>query len=239
MKSVILRKDLPKISKKVIKRYLAIDDLTSTVSDLLDQFGIVGAIPGSVLMPVVPGTRIAGPALTVRHIPERKTMTQLRSEKAPVGWKLNEARNIAKAGDVLVYEGNGRADLSSAGNLATSMCQQQGLAGTIIDCGVRDVDAIRKLGYPTWARGITPITGKYRYETVEINGPVTIAGIAVRPGDLVLADGTGVVVVPYDMIEKVITEAEEAEKREKLLLDAMNRGVQGEDLMKILPYNKW
>jgi regulator of RNase E activity RraA len=119
------------------------------------------------------------------------------------------------------------------------MCQQQGLAGTIIDCGVRDVDAIRKLGYPTWARGITPITGKYRYETVEINGPVTIAGIAVRPGDLVLADGTGVVVVPYDMIEKVITEAEEAEKREKLLLDAMNRGVQGEDLMKILPYNKW
>jgi 4-hydroxy-4-methyl-2-oxoglutarate aldolase len=239
MKEIILRVDFPRPSPDVIRRYLAIEDLTSTVSDLLDEFGVLGAIPASVLMPVVPGKRVAGPAVTLRHIPENKTHSQLIHEESPVHWALKEARDIAKAGDVLVYEGNGRADISSAGHLATVFFKKKGLAATIVDCGVRDIDAIRKLEYPMWARGFTPITGKYRFETVEINGPIVCAGVAIRPGDLILADDTGVVVVPFDYIDKVLAEAERAEEKEKELVEAINRGVEGSELTKILPVNKW
>jgi 4-hydroxy-4-methyl-2-oxoglutarate aldolase len=239
MKNKILSVDFPRPSPEVIRRYLAIEDLTSTVSDLLDEFGVVGAIPASVLMPVVAGKRIAGPAVTIRHIPENKTHSQLMFEKSPVHWALKEARDAAKPGDVIVYDGNGRADLSSAGHLAVVFSQKKGLAGLVIDCGVRDVDAIRKLDYPTWSRGVTPITGKYRFETVEINGPIVCAGVSVRPGDLILADGTGVVIVPFDYIEKVLHAAEEAVNNEQELIKAIDRGVEGEELTKILPVNKW
>lgn len=239
MKEKVLRADFPRPSPDVIRRYLAIDDLTSTVSDLLDGFGVVGAIPASVLQPVVQGKKIVGPAVTLRHIPENKTHSQLIFEKSPVHWALKEARDVAKPGDILVYEGDGRGDLSSAGHLAVVFSKKKGLAGLIVDCGVRDVDAIRKLDYPTWARGVTPITGKYRFETVEINGPIVCAGVAVRPGDLILADDTGVVVVPCDFIDKVLHEAEDAENKEKELIEAIDRGVEGSELTKILPVNKW
>lgn len=239
LKEGILTADFPRPSQEWINRFLDIDDLTSTVSDLLDELGIVGAIPASILKPVVPGKKIAGPAVTLRHIPENKTAAQLISEKTPVRWRVKDAREIAKPGDVLVYDGNGRAEISSAGHLTAVFSKKKGLAGMIVDCGVRDVEAIRKLSYPTWARGFTPITGKYRFETMEINGPVVCAGVPIRPGDLILADDTGVVVVPFNLIEKVLLEAEKAKEKERELIRAIDQEVSFSELTKILPVNKW
>lgn len=239
VKEIIVKEDFPRPSPDVIKRFLRIEDLTSTVSDILDEYGILGAIPASVLKPVIAGKRIAGPAVTLRHIPENKSVSQLMSEKAPVRWAMKDAREIAKPRDVLVYDGNGRADISSAGHLATVFSRKKGLAGTIVDCGVRDIDAIRKLDYPMWARGFTPITAKFRFQTVEINGPVLCAGIPVRPGDLILADDTGVVVVPLAMVEKVLLEAEKAKKEEEKLIKAIDRGASFSELTKIRPAKKW
>ncbi len=239
MKERIVKADFPRPSPEVIRRFLAIEDITSTVSDILDGMGIQGSIPASILQPVIAGRKVVGPAVTLRHIPESKTTTQLHLEKAPVMTGMSEAREIAKPGDVLVYDGNGRADISSAGHLATALCKQKGFAGTIVDCGVRDVDAIRRLDYPTWARGFTPITLKYRFETVEINGPIVCAGVPVRPGDLIVADGSGVVVVPSELIEKVLVEAEKAVAKEGDLIRAIEQGASLSELVKILPRNKW
>jgi len=231
--------DFPRPAPEVIARYLKIKDLTSTISDILDRMGIRGAIPGSVLQPIIPGRKIAGPATTARHGPERKDVSRMVADRDPVRLGMRDVRDIAQPGDVLVYDGGGRADVSSGGNLAALFSKVKGFAGSIFDCGVRDVDAIRELDYPTWARGVTPITGKYRFETLEINGPVVIAGVQILPGDLILADTSGVVAVPRGKIEEALTIAEEATAKEDELMDAIRRGATLEDLNKILSMERW
>ncbi|MBW2147186.1 MAG: RraA family protein [Deltaproteobacteria bacterium] len=231
--------DFSRPAPEVIARYMKIDDLTSTVSDILDREGIRGAIPGSVLQPIIPGKKIAGPATTARHGPERKEATRMAVDRDRVRLGMRDVREVARPGDVLVYDGGGQADVSSGGHLAALFSKVKGFAGSIFDCGVRDVDAIRELDYPTWARGVTPITGKYRFETLEINGPVVIAGVQVLPGDLILADTSGVVVVPREKIEDVLIMAEEAATKEDELMKAIRRGASLEELNKILSMERW
>jgi 4-hydroxy-4-methyl-2-oxoglutarate aldolase len=232
--------DIQRPSKDIIERYLQIEDLTSAVSDILDERGLQGVIPGSVLQPIIPGKRIAGPAITLRHIPNRKTFVQklVDKEKSKLGG-TRDAREIAKPGDVLVYDGGGRMDVSSQGYLAALFSKMKGLAGTILDCGARDIEGIRKIDYPTWACGITPITGKHRFEAYEINGPVVCAGILVYPGDLVVADDSGVAIIPSSLIDEVIGDLEKANEKENELKRAIRRGVSFEEAIKILPPDKW
>ncbi len=212
----IHRFDFPRPSRRVIERYLKVEDLTSGISDILDEKGIQGAIPASVLRPILSGRKIVGPAITLRHLPERKAVVERLIEKEkPRLAGVSDAREIAKSGDVLICDGGGRMDVSSQGYLAALLMKQKGLAGTILDCGARDVEGIKRIGYPVWARGITPISGKYRFQAYEINGPVVLAGIQVNPGDLVAADESGVVIVPSSLIEEVLVALEESEQREK------------------------
>ncbi len=226
-------------SQEVIARYLKIEDLTSTVSDILDRMGIRCAVPASILQPVIAGKKIVGPATTARHAPERKEVSRMIAEKDPVRLGLRDVREVACKGDVLVYDGGGYADVSSGGHLAALFSKVKGFAGSIFDCGIRDIDAIRELDYPTWARGITPISCKYRFETLEINGPVVIAGIQVLPGDLILADTSGVVVVPQEKIEEVLLKGEEDTGKEDELIKAIRNGASLEELNKILSMEKW
>jgi len=208
--------DFPRPSKKIIERYLQIEDLTSGISDILDERGIHGAIPGSTLRPIIPGSRIVGPAITLRHLPARKAVVQKVIDKDRPGLAgVSDAREVAKQGDVLVCDGGGRMDISSQGYLAALRMKKKGLAGTILNCGVRDVEAIRRMGYPTWARGMTPISGLHRFDAYEINGPIDCAGIQVYPGDLVVADETGVVIVPSALIQDVLVELEAEHKKER------------------------
>ncbi|MCX7138024.1 MAG: RraA family protein [Proteobacteria bacterium] len=80
---------------------------------------------------------------------------------------------------------------------APTLARREGFAGAIVDATLRDPDQYRDMGWPVWCRGFTPITGKWRSQTVEVNGAVEILGITVRPGDLVCADEAGVAFVPY------------------------------------------
>lgn len=213
-------------AKEVIDRYLQIEDLTSGISDLLDEKGINGAIPGSVLKPVIPGRRIVGPAVTLRHLPARKTIARKLADKDKPGLAgLSDAREVAKEGDVLICDGGGRTDVSSMGYLAALRMKKKGLAGTILDCGFRDIEGIRRIKYPTWARGVTPKSGLYRFEAYEINVPIACAGIQVHPGDLVVADECGVVIVPFSLIEEVLVKLEEAYKKEKEQEQAILKGM--------------
>jgi 4-hydroxy-4-methyl-2-oxoglutarate aldolase len=208
--------DFPRPSQEIIKRYQKIEDLTSGISDLLDEKGIRGAIPASILRPVIPGKRIVGPAITLKHLPERKTVTQkfVDHDESKLGG-ISDARKIAKPGDVLVCDGEGRAEVSGQGYLAALLMKKKGLAGTILDCGTRDVEGIKRIDYPTWARGITPVSGRHRFEAYEINGPIVCAGIQVQPGDLIVADESGVVVVPASLIEEILVELEQADDKER------------------------
>jgi 4-hydroxy-4-methyl-2-oxoglutarate aldolase len=217
--------DFPRPSQRTIKRYLRVEDLTSGVSDLLDERGINGAIPGFILQPVTPGKRIVGPAITLRHLPARKTVTQKLIDKDKPGLAgLSDAVEIAREGDVIVCDGGGRTDISGMGYLAALRMKKKGLAGTILDCGFRDIEGIRKIGYPTWARGVTPRSGLYRFEAYEINVPIACAGVQVHPGDLVVADESGLAIVPSSLIEEVLVELEHSYEKEKQQEGAILKG---------------
>ena len=113
-----------------------------------------------------------------------------------------EAHNLAQPGDVLVIQGV--PDVSNMGGISAQTGKRQGEVGAIVQGGVRDIAHSRALGYPVWASDITPVTGKWRLETVEINGPIQIGEVRVAPGDLVVADDTGVCFIPRDVVLEVL-----------------------------------
>jgi 4-hydroxy-4-methyl-2-oxoglutarate aldolase len=110
----------------------------------------------------------------------------------------------APAGSVLVYVLDGGLEIAGLGNLMATTAKVRGLAGVVIDGGVRDVDEVEEIGLPVWSRSITPATSVGRYVSVAKQIPVTCGGVAVRPGDYLVADWTGVVVVPQEKIADVV-----------------------------------
>jgi 4-hydroxy-4-methyl-2-oxoglutarate aldolase len=235
----IMTWQIPRPPKSLLQELLSYDGLTPTISDILDSMGMTGAIPGSVLRPVIPGKKIAGPAVTLKYVPERSTPTQSFHEKARAKLADRDAYALTEPGDVVVIDGGGRGEISAMGGLSTLVAKRYGLAGNIVDCGVRDVDDMRALNYPVWSRGITPITGKFRFEALEVNGLVVCAGVSVRPGDLVVADDSGVVIVPQKFLSEVLRRAIETSKKEKRLIEAIEEGSSIGEIKKILSPRKW
>jgi regulator of RNase E activity RraA len=110
------------------------------------------------------------------------------------------------------------------GGVGTAIGKRQGEMGAIVDGGVRDVGQSRELGYPIWSTERTPMTGKWRLEAMEINGPVVVCGIRVEPGDLVVADDTGVCFVPRARIMDVLAVAEKKSEAEPDKCDEVAAG---------------
>jgi regulator of RNase E activity RraA len=235
----IIAWQIPRPPKELIQELLGYEGLTPTLADILDSMGVAGAIPGSVLKPVLQGKKIAGPAVTLRYVPERMTPAQSFHDKAKAKLADRDAYAMTEPGDVVVIDGGGRGDISAMGGLSTLMAKKYALAGNIVDAGVRDIQDIRGLDYPVWSRGITPITGKFRFEALEINGPAVCAGGSVHPGDLVVADDTGVVIIPQNLIKDVVRLAVEASKKEERLIHVIEEGSSVEEMKKVLAPEKW
>ena len=197
----------PRVSKDIIDGYLSMDDMSTTVSDVLDGYGIDGAIPTSYLKPVIPGSKICGPAVTIRNIPVRKTATQGAVDHDFIAMSTRDIYYISEPGDVLVSDFGGNLEVSNMGGQSCTVAKSCGLAGNIVNGCCRDVSSIRAMGYPVFSCGTTQITGKYRMECVEMNGPVTLCGKLVEPGDLMVADDSGVCIVPYELAEPVLEES--------------------------------
>ena len=219
---------VPRPPSGAVERLLALGDPTGIISDTMDELGIpYGAIGASVLKPTIAGKTIVGPALTVRNILQR--IDPLAGARQHVNRMAEfEAHNLAQQGDVLVIEGV--ADASNMGGISAQTGQRQGEVGAIVQGGVRDIAHSRALGYPIWASDITPVTGKWRLETVEINGPIQIGEVRVAPGDLVVADDTGVCFIPRDVVLEVLDAAEQKAKAETVRCKAIDDGVPVPDI---------
>lgn len=193
--------ELPRLPADLLAAYRALGDLSGLVSDACDELGIACGVPAAVLRPTDPKARFAGQALTALNrrldIPVAQAVAGRVSRLGEI-----EAHNLAEAGDVLVIQGI--EGISSMGALSASIGRRQGELGAIVDGAVRDIDHQRAIGYPVWSRGASPVTGKWRIETTAINVPVEICGIAVNPGDLVVADEVGVCFVPYARAAEVL-----------------------------------
>jgi regulator of RNase E activity RraA len=198
----------PRVSDELIARCLKIKDLTTSLSDALDIKGINGAVATSHIAPLILGKRVVGHAVTLRSIPERKTVGQCYQDNEALRMSTRDAAFLAERGDVLVCDFGGNRDISNLGGNACEIALERGIAGTIVHGAVRDASTIRDLDYPTWASGITPVTGKFRIEAMEINGAVILHGIVVQPGDLIAADDSGICVIPASLAEEIVAIAE-------------------------------
>jgi len=221
--------ELPRLSEDVLAAFRALEDLSGVVSDALDELGIAGAVPSSVLRPTSPGARLCGPALTVLNRPLGVPVAQaVRANVSRLG--EIEAHNLAQAGDVLVIQGV--EGVSSMGAISASIGRRQGEAGAVVDGAVRDIAHSRGIGYPVWSKGASPITGKWRIETVAINVPVSICGISVGPGDLVVADEAGVCFVPRERAADVLAVVQKILRYEENRMRQIADGVPVPDLAK-------
>src|SRR3984957_13052819 len=212
----------PKPPDGAVGRFIALGECSNLISDAMDELGIPeGAISASVLKPTLPGKLLVGPALTVRNIRQRSN--PLKAETHVNRMAEFEAHNLAEDGDVLVI--SGVAGMSNMGGISSYTGQRQGERGATVMRGGRAVRHSRGIGYPIWASEITPATGKWRLETVEINGEIQMGDVRVNPGDLVVAADTGVCFIPRADILRVLELAEKKKKDEDARIAAIGQGV--------------
>ena len=166
------------------------------------------------IRPIVMGHKIAGPAYTVRYIP-------IGTEKTGAGDFLDDV----PAGSVVVLDNGGRTYCTVWGDLMTRVAKRNGVAGTVIDGVCRDVDLIRELQYPIFTRGAFMMTGKGRMQLAAVQETVTIGEKSVQPGDLVIADDSGVVVVPQSRMGEVLKTAQGIAEREDGMKRMMEEGL--------------
>ena len=188
----------------------------AVLSDTLGRYATMDAG----IKPLSDGLRLIGTAITVKTYPADNLMIHL-------------ALKIAKPGDVLVIDADGVTDTSVMGELIAYCAQRQGIAGAVIDGAIRDKAGIRALGWPVFARAAVP-NGPLKNGPGSINVPIACGGLVVNPGDIVVGDDDGVVVVPAERWQAVVEaaqaiEAKEARTRERIAAGEIMWDMQGMD----------
>lgn len=179
-----IRQDIQRVSAEVVSKAAAFQ-----ASILADVAGRRGTLNGRISA-LSPSMKVAGPAFTVEVRPGDNLM-------------IHAAMALAKAGDVLVIDGKGDQTCALMGEIMVAQCMELGIAGLVLDAAVRDSEAIRELGYPVFSVGSNP-NGPTKLVPGRINWPVSVGGIAINPGDLIVADADGVVVVERDKAESLL-----------------------------------
>ena len=197
-------RDIERVSAEVAKKAAAFAS-----SILADVAGRRGALSGRIA-PLAPSMRFSGPAITVEVRPGDNLM-------------IHAAMAIAKPGDVILVDGRG--DLTSAlmGEIMSQQCVALGIAGVVFDGAVRDCEAIRELGFPMYAAGLNP-NGPTKFVPGRLNHPISIGGVTVNPGDLVVGDADGVTVIERDKAEAMLPlAAEKVAMETKRIADIKSR----------------
>jgi regulator of RNase E activity RraA len=162
-------------------------------------------------MKLMTGTNLVGRAVTSLARPaaaEQATPTLAVRHSVEI---IDEA----KPGDVGVIVMEGTLDIAAMGNLMATAAVERGMAGMVLDGAIRDLWDVRRMGLTVYARSKSPRTAVGHYATVAKNIPVECAGVTVRPGDIIVADEDGVVVVPHDQAARVLKEAQAIDDRER------------------------
>lgn len=228
-REAIVTLEISRFPADLIEGFRALEDLTGTVSDAMDEMGLAGVVPSSVLRPTLGDARIVGPALTLRNIEQRDQPYKGARDRVSKMAEI-EAHNLAKPGDVLVIEGVD--GISNMGGISAAIAKRQGEVGAIIDGGIRDVAHSRSINFPVWSRSISSVTGKWRLQTVAINGPVRVNGCQVNAGDLVVADEGAICFVPREHAEAILKRAQEIGEGESRRYADIDAGVSVPELAK-------
>ncbi len=169
------------------------------------------------ITPRVPGARAAGRAFTVTY--------------QPVDHAAGEFRNAANylddvpEGSFVVVDNAGSTGCTNWGSLLTGLARRRGVRGTVLHGSARDIAEIRAGGYPLFSTGTTMVSGKNRVELAATGRNVVIGEVTVRPGDIVVADDNGALVVPAEHAAEVADRAERVERTESAIAGAVDAGL--------------
>lgn len=152
------------------------------------------------IKPLLPGVRLAGPAKTARIAPGQNAA-------------IHRAVHTALPGDVLVVDGAGATTFGPFGDLLAECCKTKGIAGAVLDCSIRDSAEIRDLGFQVFSRGYQP-AATAKDDPGDIDTEIVCGGVRVRPGDIIVADDDGVVVVPRDIAATVAEQVKQVVDKE-------------------------
>lgn len=195
------------------------------VSDALDKLGITGQVVSG-LEQRATTRRIAGRVMTYRLLPVGSVVPD-----GPVRHLGTTAIELAEPGDVIVVEQKTGIDAGCWGGILTLGAKVKGITGVVADGPVRDIDEARTYDFPVYCRSLTARTARARVVEAEVNTPVTIGEVTVNPGDLVIADASGVAFVPADRAAEVLDAAEMIAGREAAMAKALLTGQPITDVM--------
>ena len=210
----------------IIERLLKLD--TCAVADGMDRLGLTGATYG--VRPMWPCPKIVGRAVTMKIKPVGLDKPKQHLGTLPI--------DAAQPGDVIVIDNGGRPDTSCWGGLLALAAKTKGISGVVIDGACRDIDESRELGFPVYARGAVPMTARGRIMQQSYNQEIEFAGVQVHPGDLLIADGSGVVVIPRSREEDVVREAEAVAATEARMAEGIRQGMSVLEVLEKLGYEQ-
>lgn len=200
-------RNITRAPKEMVERFRDIP--TSNIGDVMNRLYCMYGIAS------MNNKRMAGTAFTI---------------KAPMGDNLmvGRALEMAQPGDVLVIDSGGTLNRSTMGEMMFTYAQARGLAGIVVDGAIRDIDSMRTLDIPIFARGVTP-QGPYKKGPGEINVPIACGGQAVMPGDIIIGDSDGIVVIHKEDAQYVVEDVIKKAKFEAETLERYHAGNLGRE----------
>ena len=187
---------------------------TTNLADALDKEGMRGAVIG--IRPMYECPRIIGRAVTMKV-----TAAGMWKTKYHMGVR---AIDSASAGDIIVIDNRGDTNNNCWGEILSMGAKMKGVSGVVVDGAARDIDACEEFGFPVYARGAVPITARGRIMEESVNEVVRIGDIQVRPGDIVMADVNGVVIIPVEKLDDVVKSAEGIVEKESAMVEELRNG---------------
>jgi regulator of RNase E activity RraA len=210
----------------IIERLAKLD--TCAVSDALDSLNLKGATWG--VRPQWQCPKIAGRAVTMKIKPAGLQQPTQHLGTAPI--------EAAEPGDIIVIDNGGKLEFSCWGGLLALSAKLKGVSGVVIDGASRDIDEARDLEFPVYARGVVPMTARGRVMQESYNQEIQFAGVQCRPGDLVLADGSGVIIIPKEKENEVVAAAEAIYAKEQEMAAGIRKGYSGLEMLEKLGYEQ-
>jgi regulator of RNase E activity RraA len=174
-------------------------------------------------MPMKPDfPRVAGPAFTMRFIPVREDVPGAFAKKLPVN---REAVELMPAACIVIADARGTLDAATFGDIVVARMVRRGVAGIVTDGAVRDCNGVLATGMPVWTCGVTAPPPGARILLAAWQEPIGCGGVAVFPGDIVVADADGAVVIPLGLAEQVAANAADQERLDSWQMEQVLRGV--------------
>jgi len=171
---------------------------TTNLADACDQVGLRGAVIG--IRPLFGMPRVIGRAVTIKI-----TAAGMMKSKRHLGV---DAIASAEPGDVIAIDNRGDMYNNCWGEILSYAAQKKGVSGVFVDGAARDIDFCQEIGFPVFARGVVPITARGRIMQEDFNCPIRLGDVQVRPGDVLVGDVNGIVVIPPEKLDEVLKAAE-------------------------------